>query len=858
MARITGSLHVERPLREAECAGGVVSGPGSSKKVDSATYHCGDFHIDAANRRFTCRGTEIPLEPKLFAVVLQLVARPGALITRHELLDAVWGHRHVTSSTLNRLIVLARRAFRDDPEEPRYIETVHGAGYRYIGPVRRAEPRQADQPARFVPPPFAQLPARIEALIGRERELDTLAQLLGDCRAVTVLGIGGIGKTECALECARRLTAEFPDGVWFFDLVPMKGGADWLCALATALAVPLADPAQMLDKILTLLQSRRALLLIDNCDRIATEVGALVIEILRGTHAVKVLATSQTPLQFVGEQLMRLPPLAVPDEEQTLGQIELAPAVEMLLTRIRSTQRAFTLTADNAKTIATICRRLDGIPLALELAAPRFSLLSADEVLQRLDDRFRLARSEVAGRNARHRSLSALLEWSFALLSSEEQQLLAWLGVFVQGWTVETAAELAAPLGHDAETVVELLTGLVNKSLVSVTHGLNPTRYHLLETVREYALERLRLAGAEQQARDAHLALMVRMSETAHRDMVGGRMSERIGRLVHENGNISSALEHALRTEENRTAAVAIVGSLMFYVKARGIYGLGLQWCLRVLAEPGLRDTVERGRAMLCLGVTAVHRLATTRDEPERYLREAIRIASLRGDSWSEGYASGYYALWLANWGQPAEAAEYVAATERAAELLNDPILHGLVGLAHGFVEIAKENPAAAIDSLRSVRDLGSDLHQRQFIDTYIGLALFSQRNYAAAAHQWVAAMHGWAEVGNIRGVAGCIEGCGYVAEKHGQWSDAARFLGLAQELRDKTSIALFNFWLAYHEAAHAELRSQLGEAEYRRCSSAGAAMQPEEGVSYAQLWLRQSAEGAPPTGKPRAQLHRH
>jgi len=340
--------------------------------------------------------------------------------------------------------------------------------------------------------------------------------------------------------------------------------------------------------------------------------------------------------------------------------------------------------------------------------------------------------------------------------------------------------------------------------------------------------------------------------------MVGGRMSERIERLVHEHGNISSALEHALRTEENRTAAVAIVGSLMFYVKARGIYGLGLQWCLRVLAEPGLRDTVERGRAMLCLGVTAVHRLATTRDEPERYLREAIRIASLRGDSWSEGYASGYYALWLANWGQPAEAVEYVAATERAAELLNDPILRGLAGLARGFVEIAKGNPAAAIDSLRSVRDLGSDLHQRQFIDTYIGLALFSQRNYAAAAHQWVAAMHGWAEVGNIRGVAGCIEGCGYVAEKHGQWSDAARFLGLAQELRDRTSIPLFNFWLAYHEAAHAELRSQLGEAEYRLCSSAGAAMQPEEGVSYAQLWLRQSAEGAPPTGKRRAQLHRH
>jgi DNA-binding winged helix-turn-helix (wHTH) protein len=310
VARSTGTR--PRPRR-----GGSADARALNDTGDSALdrVRCGDFEIDPANRRFTRRGVEVPLEPKVLAVILQLLARAGALITRDELLDAVWGHRYVTRFALNRVIALARRAFEDDTGDPKYIATVHGAGYRYIGPIERTDPAEAVRPVRFAPPPTARLPARVEDLIGRDADLSQIAQLLLSQRGVTVLGPGGIGKTQFALEAARRNSENFPDGVWFFDLAPMKRAEEWLRALAGVLGVPTTDNSDPLGRIVTLLQDRHALLVLDNCDRIAVEVGTQVIEILRGTGALKVLATSQTPLNFAGEQLLRLAPLELPPAE---------------------------------------------------------------------------------------------------------------------------------------------------------------------------------------------------------------------------------------------------------------------------------------------------------------------------------------------------------------------------------------------------------------------------------------------------------------------------------------------------------------------------------------------------------------
>lgn len=815
--------------------------------MEPLRYRCGDFHIDAANRRFTCRGAEVALEPRTFAVILQLLARPQSLVTRNELLDAVWGHRYVTPSTLNRVITLARRAFGDDTAEPRYIVTVHGSGYRYIGPWERDDPESAAGPVRFAPPPGARLPARIDDLIGRESELATLTELLRTHRSVTVLGPGGIGKTQCVLELARRIAPGFPDGVWFFDLAPMRLGAEWLRALASALAIPSADSRELLPQVVPVLQGRRALLVLDNCDRVAPEVGALVIELLRGTTELKVLATSQTTLSFTGEQLLRLPPLALPaddgSEQPSLEAIAAAPAVEMLVARVRAVQPGFQLTQSNAATIAEICRRLDGMPLALELAAARFALLSPEQVRQRLDQRFRFLRGTVAGRDRRHQNLLLLLDWSFGLLSAEEQQLLRWFSVFVQGWTVESAIELAGALGHGPESAVDLLTGLVEKSLVAVLADLAPPRYQLLETVREYALGQLRECGEEQRARRAHVDLVVRMSEAAHADMVGGRMRERLEQLFHEHGNISAALDYAMDGAADCGAALRIPGGLTLYVKARSAYVLGVQWCRRVIAETRGSTAPERGRALLCLGVGLAHH-AGLGDSSEALL-EAARISHMYGDYWAEAYANAYHALGLCNHGHAHEAGPHVEICERIATERDDPLLKGLAGLARGWIHLAAGDHAAAIATLQAVSHLGPDPHQHHFIDMYIALALYGLGEQAAAAGQFLKALHGAVEVFNMRGVAGSMEGCGYLAVRRGEWGDAARYFAVARRIRERTHMPLFNFWRGHHEAAHAALRANLGPHEYAAQTDAGRRMRDEDAANEVRDRLRLYANGA-------------
>lgn len=816
--------------------------------MDQVVYRCGDCELDTANRIFRKGGTEYTLEPKVFAVLTQLVMRPGELLTREHLLDAVWGHRYVTPSTLNRVIALARRSLVDDAEEPKYIQTVHGAGYRYVGPVEKAAPSPAEPRARFAPPASVRLPAPLHTLIGRRHELSQIDALLNSGRSLTLLGTGGMGKTQCAVSFAQSHADRYPDGVWFFDLAPMRRADEWLQALALTLAIAPAGERELLDKITEIFADRRALLLLDNCDRLSAGVGSLAVEILRGTEQLKILATSQQQLSFVSERVLRLPPLELPSleqpaDERELQQIASAPAVALLLARIQDVHSEFKLTLANAPAIVGICERLDGMPLALELAAARFALLSPQQVLERLDHRFRFLVGEVAGRDPRHRNLIALLEWGYALLSPDEQRLLAWLGVFVQGWTVEAVIDLAPTFGVSPEEAVDLLTGLANKSLVSIDQSVSPPRYRLLESVREFAFEQLKVLSDERRARDAHLAYVLRMTEAAHADMLGARMRERIALLRPEHGNIDSASEYAAGPGANPQAALRIAGLLTLYFKAHGNATLAVRLCDRAIAaSPSMRNR-ERAQAEMCRGISIFTGTKIAADEP---LLAAVSIAREVGDEWTEAYSSGHLALWQIHFGRSEQPAEHLATLERFAEKHDDELLRGLVGLVRGWLYLAEDDARKAIDVMRQVRGLSSDSHQHHFIGMYIGLALFRQGDLAAAALEWHEAMRNALAVAHLRGVAGSIEGCGYLAERLGKAEEACRFLSAAEQIRRRAQSPLFSFWFRHNESANARLRSLLGLRRYEALVSTGARMRVEDVINEAAEHLRQF--GAAPT----------
>jgi non-specific serine/threonine protein kinase len=815
-------------------------------RLDRTVYRCGDCELDTANRTFRRGGTEYALEPKVFAILTQLVMRPGELLTRDELLDAVWGHRYVTPSTLNRVIALARRSLADDAERPKFIQTVYGSGYRYVGPVEKAASAPAEGRVRFGPPASVRLPARLQHLIGRENELRQIDRLLGDGRSLTILGAGGMGKTQCALAFAHACTERFPDGIWFFDLAPRRRAEEWLQALALSLAIAASGERELLERITESLADRRALLLLDNCDRLSVEVGALVVEILRGTEQPKILATSQQQLGYVSERVMRMPPLGLPSigqpsDADELQQIAAAPAVALLLTRIRDVQEDFKLTAANAPAIVAICARLDGMPLALELAAARFTLLSPDQVLDRLNYRFRFLVSGVAGRDHRHRNLVALLEWGFALLSPDEQRLLTWLSVFVQGWTVEAVIDLAPAFGTSPETAVDLLSGLASKSLTSVDQSVSPPRYRLLESVREFALERLKAMGDERRARDAHLHYVLRMTETAYEDMLGTRMRERIALLTPEHGNIDSASEYAASAGGDPQAALKIPGLLTIYFKSHGESGLAIRLCERALACAPAVPSRERALAQLCRGINVLYGPKVAADRP---LLEAVSVAREVGDEWTEAHACGHLALWLIHIGEAQAAIPHLATIKRLAEVRDDDMLRGLAGLAQGWFYLAAEDIGRALAIFRSVHGLGADFHQHHFIGMYIGLSLFRLGHYAQAAAAWHEAMRNAIVVGHLRGISGSVEGCAYVAERLGRAEEACRYLSVAEQLRQRAVSPLFSFWFRHNEDARAALCSTLGSTRYEAAMSAGARMHAEDAINDAARLLRQFATG--------------
>lgn len=808
--------------------------------MSTVQYRCGDFLVDLGNRRFLHQGREVALEPRVFAVIAELLKRSNELVTRNELLDTVWGHRYVTPSTLNRLIALARRAFGDDVSEPRYIQTVHGAGYRYVGPVTRSDAGTVNVLARFEPPFAARLPARIEALIGREAELAMLSGLLQKNRAVTVLGAGGMGKTRCALEAARRASPAYPDGVWFFDLSPVNHASEWLNMLGAALAMPAAAPETLIPQLAALLQDRTALIVLDNCERIAADLGILVFQLLRATNTLRFLTTSQRPLNLTGEQTVRLPPLRVPASETwaniTPEKASAYAAVQLLLMRIHAARPDFELDDGNAAVLSEISLRLDGMPLALELAAARLTLLSPQQVLERLVQRFRFLESDSAGRDHRHRNLSSLLEWSYGMLSAEEQRLLNWTAVFVQSWSVEAFVALAAALGHEPESAVDLLSGLVSHSLVSVLTDVTPPRYRLLESVREYALLQLQSGLEERDARTAHLDAIAHVCARSSEEMLAGR--PRIEQFVLDRGNIAAALETAAANGRDHPQALGIIGSLLLYAKGHGDYLAMYRWCELVLDPSSQSRTAARARALLTLGVIRVY-LQFGDPWAAHALADAARIAAEHGDWWTEAYALGYSALGCADNGLPDEAGPYAQRTRAAAEEHDDDLLRGLAALAQGWLWLARGQPQRALTELYAAIDLGCDPHQLHFVRTYLGLAHFALGQYPQAAQLWLAGLNLSISLGNVRGMAGSIEGCGYLASAAGDWRTAARLLAAAGLIRERTQLPLFRFWRPHLEAAMRDLRAHLSPTELQASWQSGVALRHEDATNEAAALLR-------------------
>ncbi len=464
--------------------------------------------------------------------------------------------------------------------------------------------RHTDLPADFLPlratnppPPRHNLPQAVTSFVGREKELREIGLRLEQHRLLTLTGAGGCGKTRLALELAALRVEAYPDGVWLVELGALADPAYVVEAVAEALGVREEGGQPLLRVLLDHLRTRSLLLVLDNCEHLLDACARLVDEILRRSSGVRVFATSREGLGVSGEATSRVPSLSLPEADASLTPTELAAseAARLFVARAEQADAGFRLTPENGATVASLCRRLDGIPLALELAAARLRSLSLEELQARLDQRFRLLTGGSRTALPRQQTLRSLIDWSYDLLNAEERALLSRLAVFAGGWALAAAEEVCA---GPEEEVLDHLTSLVDKSLVLAEAQGRETRYRMLETIRQYATERLQDRGEAAQIRSHHRDHYLALAETAARTMLGPAQRYWQERLRREHENLRAALEWSLADPDSGDAALRLAGALDYFWLMGSHLREGRDWTARALAAPTPTTPLVRAQAL--------------------------------------------------------------------------------------------------------------------------------------------------------------------------------------------------------------------------------------------------------------------
>ena len=566
-------------------------------------YELGPFRLDTEARVLTHDGVSAALGARGVAVLALLVSHPGEHIEKSAILDAAWPGLVVEEANLAVQISAIRRALCVVSGGEAWIETLPRRGYRYVGPVKEIT-------ARSGAPLLANrkrtnLPESLTSFVGRERELAEIKQRLATTRLMTLTGTGGLGKTRLAQQSGAEMLDAYRDGVWFVDLAPLGDPALVPSAVANVLQVKETAGQPLLTALRNYLRRRETLLILDNCEHVLDGCARMTDALVRDAAQVTVMATSREALHLDGECVFPLSPLPLPDPRSDAKSIARSDAVQLFIERSRQHRPRFDLQAERARVVAEICVRLDGIPLALELAAARVAVLPVEQILRLLTERFRLLTS--GDRDLpRHQTLRAMLDWSYDLLDDTEKTLFARLSVFTGGWTLEAAGEVCSGAPITKDDLVYVLIGLIEQSLVVAEE--DGDRYRMLETVRAYASEKLLSGGHANAVRERHRDFFLALAENAEGKLKGPEQASWLQCLEHEHDNLRSALEYCLVPASGQDAGLRLCGALHWFWIMRGYRAEGFDWCLRLLGIEAIdKPTPARAAALEAAGVLAYH-----------------------------------------------------------------------------------------------------------------------------------------------------------------------------------------------------------------------------------------------------------
>ena len=681
------------------------------------------------------------------------------------------------------------------------------------------------------------LPRQLTTFIGREREIAEAKRLLAETHLLTITGPGGSGKTRLSLEIGARLLSEYPDGVWLVEFAHLADPARVPQVLATALSVREEADRPLLVTLVDHLRPKRVLLLLDNCEHLIDACAGLADTLLRGCPEVKILPSSREALGLTGEVVFRVPPLSLPDSRLVPALERLAEyeAVRLFVDRAIAVKPDFTLTDDTAAAVVQICRRLDGIPLAIELAAARVRTLSVQQITAHLDERFRLLTGGSRTALPRHQTLRGLIDWSYGLLSEAERELFRRVSVFVGGWTLEASVAVCAGVDVDRYDIVELLGRLVDKSLCLIDGEGSDPRYRLLETIRQYGFEKLAETSEGQVVRARHRDFYLGFAEDAEPRLQGPEQVAWLQRLEADHDNLRAALRWSLDCDETE-AALRFGSALSLFWDTHGYVREGREWLDELLAHARERptSTVTTRRALGKVLDAASRTRARWSEFPQatEFLTHGLAVWRELGDKRGIAEALNNLAVGATQSGDRVRARVLVAESLALFRELSDKrgTAHALNNLAEilrgeGDLPGARalfEESVPLFEAIEERRGLSHALDN-------LGGILTAQGDYGPAEALYSRSRRLAEELGDNHAVATALRSLGGVAHHRGDHERARSFyedsVARFREMGDGFCLAksLIGYALTSHEMGDHEQARVLGDQGLALLREAGA-----------------------------------
>lgn len=829
-------------------------------------YRFARFELQPDERRLMADQQTVHLGPRAFDLLVALVERAGHLVTKEALLSRIWNRVIVEENALQAQVSMLRKVLGQ-----RAIATVAGQGYRFALAV---EALQAPSQAGTVPK--HNLPQQLTNFIGREREIAEIRRWLEATRLLTLTGAGGCGKTRLALQVAAAVHDGYPNGTWLVELAPLADPMLIGQVLSNVLMVETQPAQDPVDAVTEWLGSQRTLLVLDNAEHLIDACARLAERLLQRCAGLTVLVTSRERLGIDGELNYRVPSLSLPNGPTSEGVLS-SEAARLFIDRARLQRLDFEVSVRDADELAAICHRLDGIALAIELAAPRMRVMSLEALSQGLDDRFRLLTGGSRTALPRHRTLRSLIEWSHELLTEAEKLVLRRAAVFSNGWTLKAAERVCSGNGVDPESVLDLLGALVDKNLVVAEPKGLETRFAMLETVRHYALERLRDSGEEALARERQLVCLTAMAGGL--DVPDGAATlQAASRLDAEHDNLRAVFAWCASEPSQVISGLNLARLLGMYWQIRGLRGEEVAWLTRLLdaappaVRPDLRAMVLSTAAICQLGqgdqsearAAALASVALCRrqgdrralgralvvlaeadvylgdaDMARRHNDEALSIARELGDP--RDIVSVLNNLALAAW-QSGDMSAAQAIVDEALDLGRDdavgswitaPLFVILAGIRRelGDIEAAR---AASNDALRAYRECGHRAGVAMSLLQLIRVSL-DMGDLSGAWVPWREAS-GWMPGGSNYWVE-WLDAAGGLVARSGRTIEAARLWGCVQTQRARRSL----LWRPRYqiEMQHAARGALADDAAFDRALAEGSGWALDEGIRRA--WMADS-----------------